>query len=80
MSTTRRASRKPKSTPPPMSEPPAVQWTPPGFRLDAWFVARGVPGYRRAGFRAWCGLEGIDGERPLREWDEHFSRFQAAPT
>ena len=84
MSDSRRASRKRKRTttkpPKPAAPPPPVQWSPPAFSLDSWFTARGVPGFRRAGFRAWCGVEGIEGDRPLREWDEHFSRFQAAPT
>jgi len=84
MSETRRASRKRKRNttkpPPALPPPPPVQWRPPAFSLDSWFAARGVPGFRRAGFRAWCAGEGIDGDRPLREWDEQFSRFQAAPT
>lgn len=80
MGSSRRASRKRDTTP--QIEPTAapVQWRAPAFSLEAWFIARGVPGFRRAGFRAWCEGEGIQGDRSPHEWDQHFSRFQAAPT
>lgn len=73
-------SRKRKTKTPHEHPAPVVAWAGPSFKIGGWFTARRVESFRRAGFRAWCAAQGIDGERPLREWDQHFSRFQAAPT
>lgn len=52
----------------------------PAFPLEAWFVARSIPGERRAGFRATV-LEEDGGRlvsRSLEVWDERFSRYCGA--
>lgn len=52
----------------------------PAFALDVWFVARLIPGERRAGFRAWVLLEdgGRIRSRSLETWDDFYRRYCGA--
>ena len=53
-------------------------WALPAFGLEAWFVARAVPGEHRPGFRAWiAGHPERPKARALADWDRLYGRYRS---